>query len=96
MMEEAPAVADILTELDDLVNQQLQARSIPSRRPSPFSGSPAKRTDAPTPCPDAEQVVTYKWLARHHGIPYDTSKRILFEFLSRQGKARTHASPTTL
>jgi hypothetical protein len=35
---------------------------------------------------DQLQVVTYKWLSRHHSIPYDTSKRILFEFLSQHSQ----------
>lgn len=33
--------------------------------------------------PTAWQVVTYKWLGRRFGVPYDTAKRILFEFLTR-------------
>ena len=28
-------------------------------------------------------MVTYKWLARRFSVPFDTSKRILFEFLTR-------------
>lgn len=28
------------------------------------------------------QVVTYKWLSREHGIPYDTSKQLLYEFMT--------------
>jgi DNA polymerase delta subunit 3 len=31
------------------------------------------------------QVVTYKWLARHFGIPYDTAKRVLFQFITKRG-----------
>ena len=34
---------------------------------------------------DQLNAVTFKWVARHFNIPYDTSKRILFEFLSKKG-----------
>jgi hypothetical protein len=34
------------------------------------------------------QAITFKWVARHFNIPYDTSKRVLFEFLSKQGQVR--------
>ena len=37
---------------------------------------------------DQFKVVTYKWLARHHNIPYDTAKRILFEFMTQNGQVR--------
>ena len=30
-------------------------------------------------------AVTFKWVARHFNIPYDTSKRILYEFMSKSG-----------
>lgn len=30
----------------------------------------------------ATQPVTYKWLAREAGIPYDTAKGLLFDFLT--------------
>jgi hypothetical protein len=56
---------------------------------------------------DELRVVTYKWLARRNNIPYDTAKRVLFEFLTRNGEvraarlpppaaaaARTHPPPT--
>jgi hypothetical protein len=32
------------------------------------------------------QAVTFKWVARHFNIPYDTSKKVLFDFLSKQGQ----------
>lgn len=32
-------------------------------------------------------MVTYKWLGRRFNVPYDTSKRILFEFLTRHPQA---------
>lgn len=32
------------------------------------------------------QAITFKWVARHFNIPYDTSKKVLFEFLSKQGQ----------
>ena len=35
---------------------------------------------------DQLQAVTFKWVARHFNIPYDTSKRVLFEFLSKRGQ----------
>ncbi|KDD72771.1 hypothetical protein H632_c2919p0, partial [Helicosporidium sp. ATCC 50920] len=31
---------------------------------------------------DKSQVVTYKWLGRQYGIPYDMSKRLLYEFMT--------------
>jgi hypothetical protein len=34
------------------------------------------------------QVVTYKWLGRRYNVPYDTSKRILFDFITRHPQAR--------
>lgn len=34
------------------------------------------------------QAITFKWVARHFNIPYDTSKKVLFEFLSKQGQVR--------
>lgn len=33
---------------------------------------------------DQLQVVTYKWLARHHAIPYDVAKRVLYQFFTKQ------------
>ena len=35
------------------------------------------------------QVVTYKWLGRKYNVPFDTAKRILFDFLTRHPQAGT-------
>lgn len=35
---------------------------------------------------DQLKTVSYKWLSREFHIPYDTSKRILFEFMSKQSQ----------
>jgi hypothetical protein len=37
---------------------------------------------------DELRVVTYRWLARRYNIPYDTAKRVLFDFLTRNGEVR--------
>jgi hypothetical protein len=37
--------------------------------------------------------VTYKWLARRFSVPFDTSKRILFEFLTRHPQVRGARQP---
>lgn len=37
---------------------------------------------------DQLQPVSYKWLARHFNVPYDTSKRILFQYLSKNREVR--------
>lgn len=31
-------------------------------------------------------MVTYKWLGRRFNVPYDTAKRILFQFLTKHGQ----------
>lgn len=33
-------------------------------------------------------MVTYKWLGRRYNVPYDTAKRILFEFVTRHPQVR--------
>jgi len=32
------------------------------------------------------QAITFKWVARRFNIPYDISKKVLFDFLSKQGQ----------
>jgi DNA polymerase delta subunit 3 len=49
------SVSGILSDLEDIVSDQLQ-------------------------------VVTYKWLGRRFNVPYDTAKRILFQFLTKHGQ----------
>ena len=57
----------------------------PTRRRRP----PAAAAHPPLPNASTKtQVVTYKWLARHFSVPFDTSKRILFEFLTRNSQVR--------
>ena len=47
-------------------------------------------------CPPRRQVVTYKWLARHHAIPYDTAKRVLFKFLTAHGQVGASSGPPAM
>jgi hypothetical protein len=37
---------------------------------------------------DQLSVVTYKLLARQFNIPYDTAKRILFQYITKRGQVR--------
>lgn len=49
----------------------------------------------PLPSPPPWQVVTYKWLGRKFGVPYDTAKRVLFDFLTRHPQVRPAAAAAT-
>jgi len=57
---------------------------LPTRRLPADPPAAVKPCDT-TPGP-AAQVVTYKWVGRNFNVPYDTAKRILFEFLTRHGQ----------
>ena len=41
---------------------------------------------------DQLQAVSYKWLARNFDVPYDAAKRILFQFMSKNGQVRAPGS----
>lgn len=113
------SVSGILSELQDIVSDQLQARHGAGRALGSSQSPPGRccqpgaithaairlvdRSKAPPPLPPtcrrrslpacwrlclppAPQVVTYKWLGRRFNVPYDTAKRILFQFLTKHGQ----------
>ena len=41
-----------------------------------------------TPTPSTPQSVSYKWLARKHGIPADAAKQLLFSFVEAEQPGR--------
>jgi len=120
----AATVSGILSELEDIVSDQLQARrgraaalagagsseallSIPIGRASFDLAAGSRRGAGAARAPPAAaaasfspraafpavflllpQVVTYKWLGRRFNVPYDTAKRILFQFLTKHGRVR--------
>ena len=88
----AATVPAILEELQDLIGEQLKVRTGAAVRSEACdlatvgrdlpAGRPAITWPPPALCA-LPQVVTYKWVARHFGVPYDTAKRILYQFVTQ-------------
>lgn len=72
--------ATILSQLNDRVNEQLKVQCVENHE-TPINAPPAR-----VPSTNIQsQAVTCKWLARHHHIPINVAKQLLFAFVEQQG-----------